>query len=179
MRRFLPGLAFLCILSTTPIVLSQLATTSLSGTVKDPSGALVPGANVKLLNASNGIILNASTDRAGLYVFAQIPPARYTITVSATGFGDQVKSAELLVNQPATINFTLTIQSSAVTVDVSAAAQTLNTTDATLGSSVANSTIQALPMEGRDPLAWLTSNPESSTLETLTKTMPWTAAAVQ
>lgn len=159
MRRFLPGLAFLCILFTTPIALSQLATTSLRGTVKDPSGALVPGAKVKLLNTSNGIILNATTDRAGLYVFAQIPPVRYKITVSAAGFGDQIKSAELLVNQPATINFTLAIQSSAVTVDVSAAAQTLNTSDATLGASVANSTIQALPMEGRDPLALLTLQP--------------------
>ena len=77
----------------------------------------------------------------------------------ATGFSQQTKTAELLVNLPANVSFTLSIQSTTVTVDVSGAAQTLNTTDATLGNSVGNSTIEALPMEGRDPLALLTLQP--------------------
>ncbi|MGA9062273.1 MAG: carboxypeptidase regulatory-like domain-containing protein [Terracidiphilus sp.] len=159
MRRFLPEWVYLCILSTATVALSQSATTSLRGVVKDPSGALVPGAKVTLLNPANEVTFNAVTDNAGSYVFAQIPPAKYTMTISASGFGSQTKSAELLVNQPATVNFTLSIQSSTVTVDVSGAAQTLNTTDATLGDSVANGTIEALPMEGRDPLALLTLQP--------------------
>jgi hypothetical protein len=86
----------------------------------------------------------------GLYDFLQIFPAKYTIKVTAAGFGEQSKTAELLVNQPATIDFTLTVQSSSVTVDVSAAAQTLNTADASLGSSADSAEIQALPSETRN-----------------------------
>src|ERR1700677_573996 len=135
------------------------ATTSLRGTIKDPSGALIPGTKVTLVDSANGKTFSAVANSAGFYSFPQIPPASYTITVLANGFGQQSKSAELLVNQPATIDFILTVQASAVTVDVSASAQTLNTADATVGDSVGNATIQALPMEGRDPIALLTLQP--------------------
>ncbi|HTW81198.1 MAG TPA: TonB-dependent receptor [Terracidiphilus sp.] len=159
MRRFFSAWVLAGVLFWPAFISAQTATTSLRGVVKDPTGAVVPGAKVEIVNAAGGSNYTAIADSMGGYVFAQIPPARYTITVSAPGFGVQTKSAELLVNQPATVNFTLTVQSSTVTVDVSGAAQTLNTTDATLGDSVDNSTIQALPMEGRDPLALLTLQP--------------------
>jgi hypothetical protein len=139
-----------CILSTASLTLSQTATTSLRGVIKDPSGALVPGARIILTNNANGQALSATAGSSGLYVFSEIPPAKYTITVSAMGFGNQAKTAELLVNQPASIDFTLGVQASMVTVDVSAAAQTLNTSDASLGSSADNAEIQALPSETRN-----------------------------
>ncbi len=159
MKRSLWGWILVCILSSVTLSFAQIATTSLRGTIKDPSGALVPGAKVTLTDKSNGTTLTAVANNAGSYVFAQITPAKYTITVSASGFGDQTKSAELLVNQPATIDFSMTVQSSSVTVDVTAEAQTLNTSDATIGNSVGNATIEALPMEGRDPLSLLSLQP--------------------
>lgn len=159
MRRFFFVCAFAGILVCPAFVAAQTATTSLRGVVKDPSGAVLPNARIVIADFASGSTYNAVTDSTGSYVFAQIPPSRNSITVAATGFGSQTKTAELLVNQPATVNFTLTVQTSTVTVDVSGAAQTLNTTDATLGDSVDNSTIQALPMEGRDPLALLTLQP--------------------
>ena len=159
MKRSLWGWMLCSILSAATLASAQTATTSLRGTVKDPSGALVQGAKITLVDTSNGASLSASTNNAGFYVFAQIQPARYTISVTAKGFGSQAKIAELLVNQPATVDFSLTVQASMVTVDVSAVAQTLNTSDATLGDSVGNSTIQALPMEARDPISLLTLQP--------------------
>ena len=159
MKRSQAGWLFLCFLSTFTLAFSQTATTSLRGVIKDPSGALVAGARISLVNAADGTTFRAVADSSGSYVFPQIPPARYIITCSAMGFGYQIKKAELLVNQPATINFALSVQASAVTVDVSSEAQTLNTTDAILGDSVDNTMIQALPMEGRDPLALLTLQP--------------------
>lgn len=87
---------------------------------------------------------------SGLYAFPQISPSKYTIKVTASGFGDQSKTAELLVNQPATIDFEMTVQASTVTVDVSAVAQTLNVTDASLGNSADNAEIMALPSETRN-----------------------------
>jgi hypothetical protein len=140
----------ICILSTSTLVLSQSATTSLRGVIKDPSSALVPGAKVTLTNNADGQVLSTVANSAGQYTFPQIAPAKYTIVVSAVGFGDQTKVAELLVNQPASIDFTLSVQSNTVTVDVSAAAQTLNTSDASLGNSADNAEIQALPSETRN-----------------------------
>jgi hypothetical protein len=148
-----------CILSASTLVSAQTATTSLRGVVKDPSGALVPGAKITLVDKENGKTLKTMSSGTGLYQFPQIPPSRYVITVSASGFGDESKTAELLVNQPATIDFTLSVHASAETVDVSTVAQTLNTSDATLGDSVGNLTIESLPMEGRDPVSLLTLQP--------------------
>ena len=159
MKRCFWGWVFLCTLATVTLGFGQTATTSLRGVIKDPSGALVPGAKVTLTNVSTGTSSSTVANGAGYYVFPQIPPAKYTITASSVGFGDQIKRAELLVNQPATIDFTLSVQGSSVTVDVSAIAQTLNTTDATLGNSVGNVTIESLPMEGRDPISLLTLQP--------------------
>ena len=138
------------ILSCASLAIAQTATTSLRGVVKDPTGALVPGATVTITSASTGIARQATSNSSGGYEFPQLQPARYTIKVTAAGFGDQSKTAELLVNQPASIDFTLSIQASNVTVDVSATAQTLNTSDASLGNSDDNETIQAIPTETRN-----------------------------
>ena len=129
---------------------SQTGLTSLRGTVTDPSGAMLAGAAVTLENPATGFHTAHSTDQNGAYEFPQIPPGKYTITVTKAGFGKQAKTAELLVSQPATINFALSVQAIAETVEVSDIAQTVNTTDATIGNAVSNPTIQALPMEGRN-----------------------------
>lgn len=149
----------LLVLAPLTLAFGQSASTSLRGVVRDSSGALVAGARVTLVDSAKGATFSATSSGTGLYVFAQIPPAHYMITVSAAGFGDQSKTAELLVNQPATIDFAMSVQSSTVTVDVTSTAQTLNTTDATVGDSVGNVTIEALPMEGRDPVSLLTLQP--------------------
>ena len=150
MKRSLWGWVLLCTLSTATLVFGQNATTSLRGVVKDPTGALVSGATITLTDNATGKKLSTTASSTGLYEFPQIFPAKYAITVTAAGFGEQSKTAELLVNQPATVDFTLSVQSSSVTVDVSAAAQTLNTSDASLGSSADSAEIQALPSETRN-----------------------------
>jgi hypothetical protein len=139
-----------CILATAVSTFAQNSSTSLRGTVKDTSGALVPGASVVLTDNANGTVYRTVSTSSGAYIFPVISPAQYLITVSSTGFADQKSSAELLVNQPATIDFTLSVQANSVTVDVSAGAQTLNTTDASLGGSADNALIQALPSETRN-----------------------------
>ena len=131
-------------------VFAQTSTTSLRGTVLDPSGAVVPGAQVALNNKATGLHFVNTANTNGEYNFLQIPPGRYTITATQTGFAAQSKEAELLVNQPATVNFTLSVQASNTTVDVSSTTETLNITDATIGNAVNNTTIEALPMEGRN-----------------------------
>ena len=143
------GLGLLC-MGFSLLAWSQTGLTSLRGTVTDPSGALLSGATVVLEEATTGFHTSLSTDQNGAYEFPQILPGKYTITVTKAGFGKQTKAAELLVSQPATINFALSVQTINETVEVSDIAQTINTSDATIGNAVSNSTIQALPMEGRN-----------------------------
>ena len=149
-RRYLATVVASLLIGSAAISFSQNANTSLHGVIKDSSGALVPKAAVTLSDADNGHSFQTTSSAAGEYIFSQLPPAKYVITVSAPGFGEQRKSAELLVNQPATIDFTVAIKSNEVVVNVSAEAQTLNTTDASLGNSMDNTLIQALPSEGRN-----------------------------
>ncbi|HVP13149.1 MAG TPA: TonB-dependent receptor, partial [Phycisphaerae bacterium] len=170
MKRSHLGGILLCILSAATFAFGQIASTSLRGVIKDPSGALVPGAKVSISNKDNGQAYSVVANSAGLYLFEQIPPAKYTITVTASGFGDQSKFAELLVNQPATIDFVLTVQATVVTVDVSAAAQTLNTTDASLGNSANNELIEAIPTETRNVPDLLALQPGVIYLPSLTTT---------
>src|SRR5580698_3636968 len=112
-RRCSVAIVFLSALFLAGISFAQIATTSLRGVVKDPSGAVVPNAKITLTNAATGQVLNATSNAAGEYSFSQVSPASYTIDVTAGGFGEQKKTAELIVDQPATIDFTMTVKSMA------------------------------------------------------------------
>lgn len=140
----------ICILGLTSLGWAQVATTSLHGVVRDPSGAVIPGAKVTITDTVNHKSLTATADSTGTYGFEQITPSTYTITVSTPGFATQTKEAELLVNQPATINFAMSVKASKQVVNVSAEAQSLNTTNAELGGAMNNTTIQSLPSETRN-----------------------------
>ena len=129
---------------------AQQATTTLSGTVIDVSGAVVPGASVTMTRTATGQILKTVTGSRGEYQFQQVDPGEWKVTASVPGFADQTKTGELLVSNPATIDFKMTVQKELQTVDVTAQTTTLNTSDATLGSAVDNATIKSLPMEDRN-----------------------------
>jgi hypothetical protein len=148
-----------CVLAIAIPGFSQTATTSLRGVIKDPSGALVPGASVTLVDKATDSTYHAVTNAAGFYVFPVVAPAHYQITIASTGFATQTRTAELLVDQPATIDFALSVSANSVTVDVSSSTEALNMTDATMGNAVGNATIEALPMDGRNPISLLQLQP--------------------
>lgn len=143
------SLAFVSLLSASS-ALAQTASTSLRGVVQDQTGAAIAGATVTLVNSAAGQTLSIMSNAAGEYQLPQLTPSHYVITVTASGFGSQKKEAELLVNQPATINFSLGAAGSNTVVEVTETAQTLNKTDATLGNAFDNATIQSLPTETRN-----------------------------
>jgi hypothetical protein len=150
-------LAFICMFAT--LSFAQTATTSLRGVITDSSGALVRQAAITLSNQATGASYHATSNASGFYIFPVITPAKYVVSVSSSGFATQSRIAEFLVDQPATINFALSVHAEAATVDVSDATETLNLTDATIGNSVGNATIEALPMDGRNPISLLTLQP--------------------
>jgi protocatechuate 3,4-dioxygenase beta subunit len=85
--------------ATTTITFAQTSSTSVRGTVTDPSGSVVPNAQITLENAATNYHASQVTNTSGEYTFPSIPPGTYKLTVTETGFAAQSKRAELLVNQ--------------------------------------------------------------------------------
>src|SRR5271165_139130 len=140
-----------CLVFCVTLTLAQSGTTSLRGTVLDKSGAAIVGAKVVLTNAAQGLHRDATTDNSGAYEFLSLSPGNYSMTIEKSGFRKfELKDTQLLVNVPATENATLEIGSTTETVEVSAQAAMINTTDASLGTAFNENQIKQLPMEGRN-----------------------------
>ena len=136
------------------------ATTSLRGLVSDPSGAAIPNATLHLVNADTGFERTAPTDAQGNYVFAQVQPGVYTVSVEAAGFSKfEQKGIQLLVNLPATLNVKMQIGAASQTVTVTEQAPVLNTTDASLGQTMGNNEIASLPLEEGNVVQLLSLQP--------------------
>ena len=131
--------------------LAQVGTTSLRGTVTDKTGAAMGGAKVTLADVGKALQREAVSNQVGEFEFPALAPGAYTLTVEKTGFRKfEQKSLQLLVNLPATINVTLEIGTTSETIEVSASAVTLNTTDASLGIAFNENQVKELPLEGRN-----------------------------
>jgi hypothetical protein len=139
----------LCVLCSSLSAAAQNSS-SLRGNVADPSGAAIAGAQVTLQGTATGFSKSAMSDARGEYLFYQIPSSMYTITVAAKEFAAQSKTVELLVDQPATVNFKLSVQAVNTVVKVSGETQGLNFVDASMGYAVNNAVIQSLPMNSRN-----------------------------
>src|SRR5579871_2195259 len=133
------------------LVAAQGPNTALRGAISDASGAVIQGAQISLLNSENGFAQTRTSDAGGVFQFPQLLPGKYTVSVAATGFAPQTRAVELLINQPATVKFSLRVESAATTVNVSGQTPALNSSDATMGSAFDNLTIQALPVQGDIP----------------------------
>ncbi|HEU5237901.1 MAG TPA: carboxypeptidase-like regulatory domain-containing protein, partial [Pyrinomonadaceae bacterium] len=128
-------------------------TSTISGTVYDSTNAVVGGADVMLLNESTGVKLSQVTNEVGLYSFPAIAAGTYTVTIEIPGFKTSKRTGIILnVGIPSVQNFTLEIGGAAETVSVEATALAVNTTSATIGNVIERVTIQALPLNGRNPL---------------------------
>src|ERR1700694_4785078 len=107
-------------------------TTSLTGTVADPTGAAIPNATIAITNAQTGIERATTTDSQGRYTMPQLTPGTYKLTAKAAGFADVViNQVELQVNEPATVPLVFQkLGATSTTITVEAAATQVNTTDA-------------------------------------------------
>lgn len=134
---------------------------SITGTVTDPTGAVMPGVSVTLENSSTGANYKATTTSIGSYMIQNVPPGPgYQITFSAPGFKPVVITALYLnVSTVRTQNARLVVGGTSQTVEVSAANQnvTLNTTDASIGNNYEVQVVNELPIQIRDSPAALFS----------------------
>jgi hypothetical protein len=124
---------------------------SIVGTVTDPSGALVPGAEVTITETGTMFSRSATTDEQGYYVIPSLRPANYGLKVTAQGFRQyEQKEFTLLADQTLTVNVGLQLGSSVETVTVEANPTQVDTTTATLKQIVDQARMVELPLNGRN-----------------------------
>jgi hypothetical protein len=143
---------FLCVfVLLTSKVAGQTGTTSLHGTVTDKSGGVIQGAKVTLSNPVRAIERTATTSASGAFEFLSLPPGTYSLIVEMTGFRSyQQRSVQLLVDSPGSVNAMLEVGSATETIEVTAQAETLNTSNASLGIAFGENQVKQLPLEGRN-----------------------------
>src|SRR5947209_16577434 len=132
-------------------LLGQGASGSITGTLKDSSGAVVPNSSVVAQSVESGRQYQTRTNEAGIYNLAAMPPGHYTLTVEVPGFKRLVTNPiEIEVNQIARIDLTLEVGAAAETVEVKDLAPLLQTENTQLGSVVTGNTTANLPLNGRN-----------------------------
>ncbi|MBV9265467.1 MAG: TonB-dependent receptor, partial [Acidobacteriaceae bacterium] len=130
---------------------SAVATTSLNGTVTDPTGAVVAAARVTAKNVDNGVVRETETTDAGLYNLPELPVGTYDLTIEKPGFRTAVRNGiRLLVGTPSTVNVPLTVGTTSEVIDVSGEAPVVETSRTEISTAIANRQIQELPINGRN-----------------------------
>ena len=139
----------LCFSSTA--IWAQIDMGSVSGTVKDPSGALVRGAQLTLTNTATGVAQTAESGAGGTYVFEAVLPGIYTLKVVSPGFEAYIDTGiEVHVQNTVTADITLTLGAVNQEVKVSSAVPLLQAQDASVGQTVDSTTVNDLPLNGRN-----------------------------
>src|SRR3984893_16825917 len=141
------------------------STTSVRGYVTDPSGAGIPDAKVHITRIDTNASRDTATDKDGFYQFLQLAPGAYKLSASASGFTTvEQLDLNLIVSLPASLDFHLTIATSAERIEVTSALPMLNTTDATLGNSFDTAQVEQLRIEARNVVELLSLEPGVSFL---------------
>jgi hypothetical protein len=123
---------------------------SLTGTVKDPSGAVVPGVSVTATNTVLNAMFSTVTDGQGLYSFPKLPVGRYDVTVQIDGFKPQKRTGvQVDADSALRINVTLELGEQSETVTVSVNAIRVDTVSTQLGEVVPSQTMTTLSLNGR------------------------------
>lgn len=142
-----------------PKAFAQNVYGTIRGTVTDPSGAVVPGANVEIRNEATGVVTKLQTDSQGTFVFPEVQPGTYDLTIAASGFmTNSVKGIEVNVNTIRQENIELKIGSSQ-TVQVQAAGIQIETSDTQLKTTYQSQAIENLPLLGRNVVALQKDSP--------------------
>src|ERR1051325_1123156 len=125
-------------------------TASMNGTLRDATGAVVPGAMVTVKHVESGLVRTAESDENGAFSVPSIPVGQYEITAEKTGFKQVVrKGITLVVNQQATVNLTLEVGEVQQQVTVTAELPLVSTTTSSTSGLIGEKEVKDLPLNGR------------------------------
>src|SRR5712692_4966130 len=132
-------------------VSAQLPTSTLNGTVSDPRGAVVAGAQVVVTSNATGVSKETATGSDGGFAVTNLTPGDYTVRVSASGFGSsEFKEIRLEVGRAFTLDVSLKIARAGEVVEVTGAELAVNTTQSEVQGIVGSEAMEALPLNGRN-----------------------------
>jgi hypothetical protein len=139
-------------LVSSSLLLAQttLSTGSISGTVTDPSGAVVDGARIVITNTGTGQALNLTSNSAGAFSSGPLDPGSYKVQVSAKGFSSVSQNVTVQVGNAATINPKLQVGQESQVIEVQASTVQVNTEQATVQGVLTSDQVENLPVNGRN-----------------------------
>lgn len=151
------GLFRLCLLTLCSVALlfsqAQSNSADLKGSVQDPSGAAIAGANLSVKDPQTGLTRNAVSDRNGEYLFTSLPPSHYSLSVEAPGFAVRnIEGIELRVGDTVNLNVAMTVEQLGTQLDVTAQAPTIDPDRVQQSSTLEQHAIENLPMNRRNYL---------------------------
>jgi hypothetical protein len=156
---------------------AQVVGATLSGTIMDPSGAVVPNAMVSVRNTATGVTREVTADTAGLYLVPNLLPGTYEVTVMSPGFSTARQSNVALgVGAQQQLNISMKVGETSQTVEVTEAAPQVQLTSSTISGEVESTTVRELPLNGRDWASLATLSPGVNAIE---NQMPFDAGAVR
>ncbi|TAN21920.1 MAG: carboxypeptidase regulatory-like domain-containing protein [Acidobacteria bacterium] len=161
----LAGGLLAALLTGTAVAQTAAATGEVVGTITDPSGAVIPGATVTLINTGTNARRTANTNGKGGYTFPAVAPGIYSMTVAAKGFQTSAIAAlQVSVAQSSLANVKMKLGSASQTVEVTAGgAAQLQTTNATIGNTVGSQALIRLPTLQHDASELLNLQPGTAT----------------
>lgn len=151
-RRLTQILAFIALGVVLPVTtFAQVDAGAISGTVKDPSGGVIPGVKVTIANEDTGLSTSTTSGSAGEYIFSPVKIGRYSVSAEVKGFQKvQQKNVTVDVQERVVVDFTLAPGQTMETIVVNAEPLVLQTQDASVGQVIREHTIDALPLNGRN-----------------------------
>ena len=129
---FAPLLAVVFVLSVTIAMYSQVTGATLSGTITDPSGGAIPGAQISVTNTATGINQEFQADSAGYYAAPNLAPGTYEVKVTAQGFSRTISTMTLAVGAQQQLNISMKVGEASQTVEVTGALQQIDLASSTL-----------------------------------------------
>lgn len=123
---------------------------AINGSVEDPSGAILAGTKLTVLNTATGASRNTESGTSGEFSFPDLPTGTYTVTAVKEGFSEQKSEAVVAVSRVSNIVFRLSLASQTSTVSVGATAESIETSSTAITGVVNTQTVADLPMNGRD-----------------------------
>jgi hypothetical protein len=134
---------------------AQVSTATVSGTIADSSGAVIPNAKITATEVATGVNTTAMSNQAGEYTLALLKPGTYSLKVDVSGFKNyQQRDLTLASGDHPTINIPLSPGEAQQTVTVEATPPLLGTEDANIGQVVAPQLVEDLPLSGRNPMSY-------------------------
>ena len=146
LRKAILVVCILALLGTASVCLAQLVSGNLTGTVYDPTGAIIPNANITVKNDATGVESTTTSTSAGDYQINNLPVGTYSVTASAPGFAKaEIKGVAVALNVTTTANVNLQVGTTGTTVEVREATTSVDTSTAQLQNTFTTQQMTDLP----------------------------------